>query len=280
MKFKEPLIAYTQFLRAMGAKPLVKWYFCNYGGPDDASLSNCNVVENEFLFNDTRSYLSQGAGLAPTVFNFYDNDYIPNDSNFQTKSTTAPEIQIQSDSMIINFNNTINANLTTWEKGYMLEQYYKEDKNDIWHKYTSIEEVANKSAITNNIPIFYIGADKMLLDASEEYAVMENIIDGDNDGDFKNLQDFRDQEYHGDEDALKALIEFEDKKLTGGMLTQEQKDVIFNALKDRIYNKYTDYNPQEEDNNWSPRSKKLQIYKNAIVPTIRAIVSSDVYMVE
>jgi hypothetical protein len=91
--------------------------------------------------------------------------------------------------------------------------------------------VANKSAVAHNSFIYYIGADKMLLDASEEYAVMEQVIDGDSDGDFKNLQDFRVKEYHGDEDALKALIEFEDKKLTGGMLIQAQKDVIFTALK-------------------------------------------------
>jgi uncharacterized protein (DUF1800 family) len=279
-KFKEPLLAYTQFLRAMHAKPFEKWYFCNYGGPDDANYSNCNVVHNEFLFNDTRKYLAQGAGLAPTVFNFYDNDYIPNDPQFQAKNYAAPEVQIQSDSMLINFNNRIYANLLSWEKGYLLEHYYKEDSNDTWHKYTSIEQVATKSAQTHNIPIYYIGADKMLLDASEEYHVMEQVIDGDSDGDFKNLQDFREEDYHGDEDALKALIEFEDKKLTGGMLTQEQKDTIFKALKDRIYNKYVDYDLQTTQYDWAPRSKKEQIFRNVIVPTIRAIVSSDVYMVE
>ena len=274
VKFKEPLIAYTQFLRAFKAQPFPKWYYCGYGGPEDENATNCSVVHNSFLFNDTRSYLAQGAGLAPTVFNFYDNDFIPNDSAFQAQNLYAPELQIQSDTMIINYSNKIQDILEHWEKGYILEHYYKDDEG-VYHKYTSLDEYVQQAPRTKNIPLYYIGSDKMLLDATEEYNVLEMVIDGDTDGDFTNLQDYRVTEYHGDEQALKALISFENQKLTGGFLTQEQEDIIFNALKNKIYNKY---NNQEGASN--PQSKKFQLYKNVIIPVIRAIVTSDSYMVE
>ena len=274
VKFKEPLLAYTQFLRAMKAAPLNGWYFCSYGGPSDDNATNCEKVKDSFLINDTRSFLAQGAGLAPTVFNFYENDYTPNDRAFQESDFHAPELQIQSDTMLINFSNKVRENLVQWERGYILEWHYK-DKEDNWHKYSSIDEYIQKAPMVGNIPIYYIGSDKMLLDASDEYNVLEMVIDGDRDGDFKNLQDHREEDYHGDEDALRALIEFENNKLTGGLLSQEEMDVIFNTFKDRIYNKYD--NKSDSDH---PRSKKYQLYRNIIAPVIRMIVTSDKYMVE
>lgn len=272
IKFKEPLVAYTQFLRAMKTKPLPSWYFCKYGGPADDSASNCTQVKNSFLFNDTRSYLGEGPGLAPTVFNFYDNDFVPNDDAFKSQNLVAPEVQIQSDTMLINFSNHINNEAMQWEEGYWLERSYK-DKNGVWHRYKSIEEMIAKAPMVNNVPVYYVGRDKFLLDASAEYAVLEQVIDGDSDGDFEKLQDYRETEYTDDEKALEALIAYENKKLTGGMLTKEQESVIYNALKDKIYNKYAD----QGDN---PRTKKYQLYQNVIVPVIRAIVTSDAYMVE
>jgi len=279
MKFKEPLIAYTQFLRAMKAKPFPSWYYCGYGGPKDATASNCVVVKNSFLFNNPRDYLAQGAGLAPNVFNFYDNDFIPNDTAFQAKNFHAPELQIQSDTMLIKYNNNINNVLEHWEKGNILEKHHR-DANGVWKKYKTIQEFIADAPRLHNVPVYYLGADKMLLDAQDEYNVLEMAIDGDTDGDFKNLHDYRDSNATQDEKALKALIVFENEKLTGGLLSQDEMDIMYNALKEKLYNKYANYNPEEKDNKWAPRTKKYQLYRNIIIPVIRAIVSSDKYMVE
>ena len=274
IKYKEPQIAYTQFLRTMHVKPIPAWYFCAYGKPQDDSASNCQKAKNSYLFNDTRAFLGQGAGLAPTVFNFYDNDYIPNDSALKEAKFKAPELQIQSDSVLIKFHNRINEDLSHWEKIAIEESYYK-DKNATWHQYKTVQNFINKAPAVGNIPLYYVGANKMLLDASEEYNVLEMVIDGDSDGDFKNLQDFRENNYTDDEKALKTLIEFEDKKLTGGVLTQEEKDAIYNNLKGRMYNKYDD---PEVSNGHS--TKRLQLYYYTILPVIKAIVTSSAYMVE
>jgi uncharacterized protein (DUF1800 family) len=266
VKFKEPLIAYTQFLRAFYAKPFPKWYFCGYGAPKDDQASNCHIVKNEFLFNGTRKYLNQGPGLAPTVFNFYDNDYIPNDNTFKNTNAVAPEIQIQSDTMLIGFSNKIYSDFTHWEKGAILERYHKDANGDSVQDKT-LEEYATRDVI-KNIPIYYVGSDKMLLDAQEEYDVLEMVIDGDTNGDYTNLKDNAVKDYHDDEKALRALIEFEDMKLTGGKLTKEQKDILYDNLKVNIYNKY------------NGSTKKYQLFHNLILPIVRAIVTSDSYMVE
>ena len=272
VKFKEPLIAYTQFLRSMYAKPFNNWYFCGFGAPQDDTATNCQKV-NSFLFNDTRSYLAQGPGRAPSVFNFYDNSFIPNDSYFQNNQINAPELQIQSDTMLINFNNQIRNNLLTWEKGYILEHYYKDEQGN-WHRYTSIKNYTDLAPKLHNIPVYYVGADKMLLDAKEEYNILEMASDGDTNGDFKNIEDNAEKSSYNKK-ALKALIAFENNKLTGGMMSQEEMDVIYDALKDKMYNKYN--NKQTSSH---PQTKKYQLYTNTIVPVIRAIVTSDAYMTE
>jgi hypothetical protein len=169
--------------------------------------------------------------------------------------------------MLIKYNNNIYNILTHWENNDILQQRHK-NSQDEWFHYSSIDEMINDAPRLGNVPIYYIGSDKMLLDASDEYNVMEMLIDGDTDGDFANLQDYREENYHDDEKALLALIAFENDKLTGGLLSQEEMDTLYNALKDKVYNKY------------SGNSKKYQIYRNAILPVIRAIVSSDKYMVE
>ena len=126
-----------------------------------------------------------------------------------------------------------------------------------------------------NIPVYYVKAVKVLIDTTDEFNVLEKVIDKDTNGDFKNLKDWRVEDYTDDEKALKALIDFEDKKFTGGMLTQKEKDAIYNNLKDKIYNKYDD--PQSSPGH---STKKLQLYKNVILPVIKSIVTSSKYMTE
>jgi len=264
IKFKEPQIAMTQFLRTFYAKPMPKWYFCGYGGPKDATASNCNIVRDSFLFNDTRDYLGQGAGLAPTVFNFYDDNFIPNDINFKNQKLVAPELQVQTDSMLIKFSNQIYNYLAMYENKNIIDKPYW--KNDKLIKYDSYEAFFKSQA--HNI-LYYVGADKVMIDVKDEYALTEQVIDGDTNGDYAHLGETNENGFTDGKKALKALIDFEDKKLTGGMLSQEEKDILYEKLKDKIYNKYYKAYP-----------KRKEVYERIIVPVIRSIVTSSKYMVE
>mgnify|MGYP007105795635 CR=1 FL=1 len=67
-------------------------------------------------------------------------------------------------------------------------------------------------------------------------------------------------------EAIKKLIDFEDKKLTGGQLTDQEKRIILNYVGECIYK--------------SSYDKKKYLYKNIISPIIRIIVGSEKYMRE
>ncbi len=278
IKFKEPIIGYTQMLRAMHTKPLLKWYYCYTGGPQDANYKGCNVVHNQLHFTEVRTFLGQSPGRSPTVFNFYSDSYIPNHPEFKKNKLYAPETQIQSAGILVRFSKRIFEDLLYWERGFMVEQHYPyidENGTKRLHFYTSILDFANQTYRANNLMMYYIGMDKMLLDASEEYKLLSQIIDGDDKEEYRNLKDYRVKDYHDDEKALRALIEFENKKLTGGRMTKAQEDIIYNRLKNiDIFNK-----DQESDKN-RPWSKKYQLYRKLIIPVIHAIVVSDTYMVE
>jgi len=281
IKFKEPLIAYTNFLRAFQAKPFPKWFFCGYGGPIDENATNCTVVTNSFLFNDPRDFLGQGPGLAPTVFNFYDNSFIPNDSEFKAKKLVAPEIQIQSDSVFIKFSNKIKTNLYGWEKNILTnEREWDYKHNQAGIRYDTVEEYATDAPNRGFIPIYYIGADKMLLNVKDELDVMEMVIDGDTDGDFKNLKHYQEKDYTDDEKAVDVLITHLNNKLTGGLLTKEQESVIADNLKRKIFNKYSVNESNGTNIDESSYNKKKQLLQRVIFPAIRAVVTSSVFMTE
>ena len=276
IKFKEPLVAYSSFLRAFNAKPFPSWYYCGYGGPSDDTASNCQVVEDSFLFNDPRNFLNQGSALAPTVFNFYDNDFVPNSTAFKSENAVAPEIQIQSDTIFINLSNEIRSNLLNWEKNYILNNHFLKDGEKI--RYQTIEAYIADAPSQGRIPVYYVGANKMLLDVSEELNVMEMVIDGDSDGDFKNLQHYQEQDYTDDEKAVDVLVEHLNQKLTGGLLTAQETAIIADNLKDKIFNKYNSGVASNIDE--SKENKKRQLLTGVIFKAIRAVVTSSAYMTE
>jgi uncharacterized protein (DUF1800 family) len=255
-KFKEPLIAYTQFLRAFKADKL-KFFHCN-------KENECHSLTSYWV-NDTRWYLNQGPGLARTVFGFYEDDYVPTDEYFEKYHLVAPEIQIQTDIQIINFNNNLD-NILYFEKNHLLSKTYKVNGTKV--KFSSINDLVDSAKdIGGRIKavLYYKGADKMLLDLSDEYNVLEREIDGDENGDFENLKDCGS---YSNIEAIYKLIEYEDKKLLGGKLSKEEKDVIAKYLNKCLYNKN------------SGMSKKEYLFNNILNPLIKTIVTSEKYMRE
>ena len=264
VKLKEPLIALTSTFRRLEIEPLPYWYFCGYGGPVDDTASNCQKVYNQFLFNNPTNYLGQGAGRAPTVFNFYDNDFVPNDSEFKESSEVAPEAQIQNDTVLIKFNNVVRT-IFNWEKVRMLAGSNK-----------TIYDVLENAPKNHNIPIYYIGADKYYFSLKEDYDFLEYHIDGDTNGDFEKLKD---DWQKGDIDkinkAVKEYISFVDTKLLGGLLSDDEKEVIYKEL---TKNEKGFYNHWAGDD--TPKAKIRQIMDRVIKPLYRMIISSDKFMTE
>ncbi|MCK5872618.1 MAG: DUF1800 family protein, partial [Methylococcales bacterium] len=254
-KYKEPLVAYTQFLRTFGVEALPSWYF------DKKSSSK---VRNRLFMNDPFSYLGQAPSRAFSVFNFYSNDYIPNHNTFKQQKAVAPELQIQTDTMLIAFNNKISQDLLRLEK------------RQITRKYGTLNDI-EKLVKNKFTPAYSIGKDKFTLNCDEEYAVMEQILEGSVNKRFKSFNGVKrtaDTTVDSNgltlrDKAIKALIVHLDHKLTAGALTQSQKNILFETYKDKFY-----YRPMINADN--PEAK---IYETLIAPIITAIITSEKYMV-
>ena len=257
-KFKEPLMAYTEFLRAFGVDNLPVWAI---------RRNKNNVVENKVYFHFLNITLGQEAGRAYSVFNFYDNDYIPNDSVFKRDNLFAPELQIQSDRQFILFSNKIRANLMDLEKNYLISQYG--DLSDI----DNVLSFHRPKLFDNN------GVDKFTLDCTDEYRVMEEALKEESiDAIFEKFNHVnRANDTTADADgetnrdrALKALIEALDTKLLSSSLSQEKKELLFEHYKEEFYS--------SEMIKSSKPTRRIYVY--IIVPIIVAIVTSENFMVQ
>ena len=266
VKFKEPIVALTNFYRVLDIKPLPYWYFCGFGGPEDDEATNCTKVYNKFLFNNPINYLNQGPARAPTVFNFYDNSFVPNDSEFKSSGEVAPEVQIQNDTILINFNNMIRRAFD-WEEIRLVAGTIG---------LNSIEEITEAAPTNGYIPFYYIGADKFLFNLKEDYDFLELIIDGNTDGNFTELKDsYQDGNITNINYAVKEYINFVDNKLMGGLLSDTEKDIIYKELS---HDENGFYNHWAGDD--SADAKLRQVMDEVIRPLYRFIVTSDKFMTE
>lgn len=186
-KFKEPTIGFVQLLRAFDLKPL--------------SGKTLQV-------GDTTDIFGQAPTRQFTVFNFYEPDFIPTDSEFMNKKITAPEATLHSDQSMVNYYNTY------WSI------FNNQEKNLI----TLNDANALNSFVGTKFIKGYISFD-------EEYDIMEKIIDGDTNRDFQNIYT---QDANGTtqlkKEAIRALVEHLDMKLTANSLIKEQKDIIIDFL--------------------------------------------------
>lgn len=259
-KYKEPLLAYTQMLRAFKVANLPKWTPSKTSGLE---------VSDAVLFNDPTPFLGQAPARAFSVFNFYDNGYIPNDTTFKSQKLVAPELQIQTDNIFINFHNEI---------AMILER----DTRRLTKKYgmnlNNLDSVIHKGRAM----FFYLQKSKYLLDLSDEYNVMEQALEGDVNGSIENLTyttriNDASADAHGvtnRDRAIKALINELDDKLTGGTLDPTYKTFLFNAYKEEMYTNYNIANKQGTANT------EVNIHRYIMTPIITAIISSDAYMVQ
>ena len=228
-KAKEPLLAWTQFLRAFDVKPLDGW----------KSRTNAKM-SNVYNFPWMETVLGQAPLRSDTVFNFFSPDFVPADSHFDNESMVAPELQIQSDTILIKFNNYISNAFQIFEKNKIV------DKGD---NLTSFGN-SRKSTQFN----YYINVD-------EELDVFEQALDGDKNGDFAGLSEKDDPKKSV---AIVELLKHLDMKLTGGKLPTEYHDVI----KEHLLTV-----------NWSSSNNKreaLAIIRDAVM----LIVTSSQFMIQ
>jgi uncharacterized protein (DUF1800 family) len=109
-KYKEPLLAMTGILRAFHARPLDGW-----------KSSKNQPMQGVYWFPAPENDLGQGALRSPTVFNFFSPGFVPSNVYFQSNGLVAPELQIQTDQILINISNVLQVLTSRYEKNAILE---------------------------------------------------------------------------------------------------------------------------------------------------------------
>jgi uncharacterized protein (DUF1800 family) len=254
-KVDEMLVAYSHFMSHFKAKPAPRMVI-------NTRISK-GVLENRDVNNiywiDPQKEFGQAPLGAPTVFNFYSNEFIPSDEYFALNSVVSPELELQNIPNLIGFSNLVESVLTLREKYYILELTTLQKGSGANGTYESMEEWANNVTLG-------IGGQGLYLDLSEEYNIFEKALDNENiaNNDFANLSDGS-GENENQTRAVNALIEHLDNKLFGNAMSQEYKDALLAHVNSFDYS--------ANDRNRASRMK-------AIVPTIiRAIVTSPLFMV-
>ena len=254
VKLKEPLVAYTQFLRALDVQG-----FNNYPSRFDTNVSGIWMAGQ-------KSHLGQHPTGAETVFNYFSPEYVPADSEFIQNNLTAPEIEIQTSQMLVNFSNKIydvlsSQSILTNEKNYILHQY--------GYGYSSMEAYVIARSGTLRQTIY---DDKFYVNFDAEFDVFEMAMEGDKNRDFTNINDTT-KNTDGEtpkQAGLKALIEHLDLKLTAQTLTQDQKNLLV---------EYLDLHVNESSSSSSGKNQFREAHR-CVGEAIRAIVTSSTYMVQ
>ena len=114
-RVKEPLLALTQFLRAMDSRP---W-------PKTKSImllddSNPRYLQKMYSFRFPENTINQAALRAFDVFNFYDRDFIPPDEDVMKIGLTSQESEIINDNFFPNFQNQLDLIIKNY-KNYRLK---------------------------------------------------------------------------------------------------------------------------------------------------------------
>jgi uncharacterized protein (DUF1800 family) len=236
-KAKEPLLGLTQLLRAVDTTPLNGW-----------SSQSGVAMNNVYWFRSPQRQLGQAALRSPSVFNFYSPDHIPRDDRFTSRSLVAPELQIQTDQMLIEYGNLIFSLLNGLEKNRIINLTDK----SLTEFAGSLNHYSEKIVLTN-------------LDA--QISLFEQALEGDANRDFASLGDAS-VDSQGDTpraNAIDALLEHLDLLLLGERMPPQFKA----ALKHYLLN--------SADTN---RGRPLEQVRTTIRDAITMIVTSSEYMTQ
>jgi len=199
-KAKEPMMAYIQMLRAFNVENSPPWKesYITQG----VNLDGLYV----FPFENVSKTFGQGPLMAPSVFNFYQSDFIANDDEFFNNGIVTPELQIQTAQIMINYSNKIRTATYIHEK-LKLE--------------------------INTRPIHY--QDRYIIDFEEEVALVQSLLAHDSNGDI----DWDSLSEDEGKEAINALLDSLNNKLVFGNMNEEEvrylKEYLFNADYGRNY---------------------------------------------
>ena len=188
-KVREPYLAFTHLLRAFDSQPFDGWEAIGGG-----------EMEGVYWFSGLYSKISQGPLRANSVFNFYSDSYVPVDDYFINSQIVAPELQIQSSPVLLNYANAVGdvvdnqADLIL----HLIETYGGNGYNRDFYPKLNLQPALD---------------------------VFERGIDGDSDGDFSNIEANRAA-------GVDALLDYLDLLLLGNTMEDKFRAALRHYLLD------------------------------------------------
>ncbi|MDQ7058180.1 MAG: DUF1800 family protein [Ghiorsea sp.] len=199
-KADEPLLAFTRTLKTFRVKTLDGW-----------QSKNATVMNGVYWYKNPQAHLGQGPLRSSTVFNFYDAEFIPSDPHFITNKLQAPELQIQTISPLVNYNNRLVKLFDRFEKNAILE--------------TNTSVAAHAAGVLTY-------ENKFLIDFDDELQVFEMALDGDTNGDFVNIA-VTTVDANGEtprQRAIGALLTHLNDRMFGGVMPSSYYTTLANYL--------------------------------------------------
>ena len=138
--------------------------------------------------------------IPKNVFNFYSPDYLPNDDYFKNNNLVAPELQIQTAEIIINFSNRLQT-----DSEWFSRLYY-------------------------NIPNIHSGKtyDKYSIHYVKERILIEKMLEG-------NYNNIRIEPFKTN--AINGVFDYVNEKLTASSLSDKKVEIIKTKLYSYTYSK-------------------------------------------
>ena len=201
VKLKEPYVAFLNFLKAFDVQPLK--YFLNKG--------TNRKVHDSYRIVARPEVFGQWPTWAPTVFNFYNESFVPNDSAFRSSRTTAPEASIMTTRYLVSTANFIKNVLVynEWSQWLYREGYDEDKLYNHW------------DGITWWDPFLRI-------DFDDQLAIYRQALGGSLDG-YASDGAARKTQYTG---ALETLISDLEQRLVGKQLEPDFRQSLLDAFQD------------------------------------------------
>jgi len=246
-KIKEPYLAFTQMVRALEYKPLPTFYWTIPSNKtENAHIDDPGFILDAYTRFPLYAYFGQFPTHSPSVFNFYDDEFVPDDSEFKIRGFVAPELEIITPKYAVAYNNFVSTLLYEASVPRVLERYgstatpendpkaYHADRTYMYQEYTEAMPIADANH-------FYDGD----LSASERTAARERMAT--------------------------ALVDLYSQKLLGKKLDTDQRQAIIDHYRDL--------------NRWSTQGSKSDAYRRRefvqffVRPIVLDILHTDTYMV-
>ena len=202
-KLKEPVLAIAQLLKAVNVLPLEGWR-SPQGEP----------MPPTYWYKAPQNDTNQGPLRSPSVFNFYTPDHVPSAEYFANRNLVAPEEKIVTSQMLVTFSNRIYDLLHTFEKNKIVNR----DGETIASFSASRRSGSNALFLTN---------------FDEALAVLEQALDGDQNGDFAQMESTDvdvDTGLTPKASAVSALLDYVDLLLLGGEMDSGYRAALLEYL--------------------------------------------------